>query len=86
MWRAVWPRRRAEEYVHFVVEDFGLSRVGGGDEVLVQHLQDVLADGLQLCLHLRGLEEGKKKKKKILITFQIFKIFLSLNLNKLYYQ
>ena len=44
--------------LHLVVEDLGLSGVGAGDEVLVQHVQDVLADVLQLLLNL-----GKKREE-----------------------
>ena len=45
--------------LHLVVEDLGLPGAGGGDEVLVQHVQDVLADVSQLLLNLQ-----KKKRSR----------------------
>lgn len=47
--------------LHLQVEDFGLAGGRGGDEVLVQQLQDALADVAQLLLHLlvRGVGVGE---------------------------
>jgi hypothetical protein len=42
--------------LHFVVEDFGLAGVGAGDQVFVQHAQDVAANVLQFFLNLKGLK------------------------------
>jgi hypothetical protein len=38
--------------LHLVVEDLALSCGTGGDQVLVQNVQDVLADVFQLLLNL----------------------------------
>ena len=38
--------------LHLVVEDLGLTGVGAGDQVLVQHLEDVVANVVQLRLNL----------------------------------
>ena len=40
------------KYGHLVVEHLALSRSSGGDQVLVQHIQDVFADLSQLSLNL----------------------------------
>ena len=46
--------------IHLVVEDLGLARLGRGDEVLVEDLEDVLADIGQLVLDLLAvvLDQG----------------------------
>ncbi len=38
--------------LHLVVEDLALSCGAGGDQVLVQNVQDILADVFQLLLNL----------------------------------
>ena len=39
--------------LHLVVEHLGLARVRAGDQVFVQHVQDVVADVVQLLLNLK---------------------------------
>jgi hypothetical protein len=38
--------------LHLVVKHLGLARVGAGNEVLVEHVEDVVANVLQLLLNL----------------------------------
>lgn len=38
-----------------MVEDLGLSSLGLGDEGVAQHIQDVLADLLELLFNLRAV-------------------------------
>ena len=38
--------------LHLVVENLGLSGVGAGNEVFVEHVEDVVADVIQLLLDL----------------------------------
>lgn len=45
---------KGETSVHFVVENPGFSRVCRWDQMLVQYLQDVFADGFQLLLNLHS--------------------------------
>lgn len=43
--------RRLEAHgVHFMIENLGLSRLGLGDEGIVQHIEDILADFLEFGL------------------------------------
>jgi hypothetical protein len=46
--------------LHLVVEDLGLASLGGGDQVLVENLENVLADLGQLSLNLLAvfLDQG----------------------------
>ena len=39
--------------LHLVVEDLGLAGVRAGDEVFVQHVEDVVADVIELLLNLK---------------------------------
>ena len=43
---------RRHQILHLVVEDLGLSRLGLGDQRLVQNIEDILADLLELGLDL----------------------------------
>jgi len=38
--------------IHFVVEDLGFSRLGLGDEGLIEDIEDILADSLEFALDL----------------------------------
>ena len=73
--------------LHLVVEDLGLPGAGGGDEVLVQHVQDVLADVSQLLLNLQkkrdpegaGFTSRQVKCKKSCTKCEVRQFFPLLN-------
>ncbi len=50
--------------LHLVVEDFALSSGAGGDEMLVQDVQDVLADVFEFFLHLHTKIRYKLRRLK----------------------
>lgn len=50
-----WNKNCERAYLHFVVEDLRLAGLRAGDEVLVEHAQDVGADIAQLLLHLAAV-------------------------------
>ena len=59
----------AQGDVHLVVEDLGLARLGRGNQVLVENLEDVLADLGELVLNLLAVLLDKANLRAVALRF-----------------
>lgn len=70
----VGDQKDTYEILHLVIEDLGLSSLGGGNEMVIENLEDIFADIGQLSLDLLTvlLDEGD-------LSLVSFRLFLLLN-------